>query len=485
MELKDNKFMKQLGRKRTGAVLCKAVLFLGILAFLFLHIQQRLQLDMGHRGTDNITGFYEEKENSVEVLFVGASTMFCTVDPLVLYEDYGIASYDFGSSAQPFELSYLFMQEALKYQKPKVIGLEVISMFNELDPEDADPLNYGITDLPFSVEKAAGIADMFRNDKGAGLSYLIPIVQYKDRWKELTREDFIDPSVNYTKGAYTPDLVSGTPLDFSSYYEEETFTIPERNLEIFRRMVTLCEENDIELVLFKSPSVGWNIGQTKAVAALADQYGLPFIDYYSLMGELGIDAGTDFRDNTHLNRYGSKKASDYMGRYLMERYDLTDLRATDTENSWDVSLREREHDRANEILSRTDSLPDYMSFLPYEGHTVVFSVTGDVSPMEEFVRNLAASFGLDEEKLLEGASFAVQDGQCISGLIGPQDDSWRWEQGFDTLRLTGYSITYNREVYELVDDGLTILVYDNDWGQFVDVAGFDAYDPAHGVRPET
>ncbi len=477
--------MKGLAMKRTGILLCKVVLFLGILGFLFLHIQQRLKLNMGHRGTDNITGFYEEKENSVEVLFVGASTMFCTMDPLVLYEDYGIASYDFGSSAQPFELSYLFMQEALKYQKPKVIGLEVISIFNEFDANDADPLNYGITDLPFSMEKAVGLADMFRNDKGTGLSYLIPMVQYKDRWKELTREDFINPAVNYTKGAYTPDLISGVPLDFSSYYEEETFTIPERNLEIFQRMVTLCEENNIELVLFKSPSVGWNIGQTKAVASLADQYGLPFIEYYSLMGELGIDVATDFRDNTHLNRYGSKKTSDHMGQYLTKQYNLTDYRAMDSENSWDVALQKREHDRTNEKMSRTNSLPDYMSIIPYEGHTVVFSVTGDVSNMEEFVRNLADAFGLDGEKLLQGASFAVKDGQCISGLIGPEDGSWRWEQGFDTLRLTGYSITYNREVHELVDDGLTILVYDNDWEQFVDVVGFDAYDPAHGVRPET
>ncbi len=203
------------------------------------------------------------------------------------------------------------------------------------------------------------------------------------------------------------------------------------------------------------------------------------------MGELGIDVATDFRDNTHLNRYGSKKTSDHMGQYLTKQYNLTDYRAMDSENSWDVALQKREHDRTNEKMSRTNSLPDYMSIIPYEGHTVVFSVTGDVSNMEEFVRNLADAFGLDGEKLLQGASFAVKDGQCISGLIGPEDGSWRWEQGFDTLRLTGYSITYNREVHELVDDGLTILVYDNDWEQFVDVVGFDAYDPAHGVRPET
>lgn len=474
--------MKRTKVFRIGAGVIKSGIFLAVLALLFTGAQQILKLNMGHRGTDNVNGFYTEEENSIEVLFVGASTMFCTADPLVLYEDYGIASYDFGSSAQPFELSYLFMQEALKTQKPKVIALEMLGIKDELDTNKADNLNYGLTDLPFSKEKAAGVYDMFRNDKGAGLSYLIPMAQYKDRWQELTKEDFETNTVNYTKGAYTPDLISENPLDFSSYYEEEPFEIPQRNREIFDRMVTLCEENGVSLLLFKSPNIGWNIGQTKAVARLAEEYGLPFIDYYSLMEELEIDTAHDFRDNTHFNRYGSKKASDYLGQYLTAHYDLTDLRMTDRNNSWDISLMQRAHDRANEALGKTSALPDYMSLIPYEGHTVVFCTAGDVSGMEDFLRGVAAAFGLEEEKLLSGASFAVTDGQCISPLVGPGDESWQWEQGHDTVKLTGYSITYNREVQQLVDNGLTILVYDDAWRQLVDIVGFDAADPVNGVR---
>lgn len=480
--LRGYEAMKRTKALRIGAGFIKFGIFSAILAFLFSGAQQILKLNMGHRGTDNVNGFYAEKENSIEVLFIGASTMFCTADPLVLYEDYGIASYDFGSSAQPFELSYLFMQEALKTQKPKVIALEMLSIKDELDTKKADNLNYGLTDMPFSKEKAAAIYDMFRNDKGEGLSYLIPMAQYKDRWQELTKEDFEVNYVNYTKGAYTPDLISENPLDFSSYYEEEPFEISQRNLEIFDRMVTLCKENGIELLLFKSPNVGWNIGQTKAVAQLAEEYGLPFIDYYSLMEELEIDTAHDFRDNTHFNRYGSKKASDYMGQYLTEHYDLTDLRLTDSNHSWDIALSDRAHDRANEALGKTAGLPGYMSLIPYQGHTVAFCVTGDISGMEDFLRGVAAAFGVEEEKLRSGASFAVRDGLCISPLVGPGDESWQWEQGHDTMKLTGYSITYNREVQQLVDNGLTILVYDNDWQQLVDIVGFDASDPAHGVR---
>lgn len=475
--------------KKTLAVvkgIIKVFFFLGIFVFLFIGAELVLKLNMGHRGSDSVKGLYEEEENSIEVLFIGASTMFCTADPLVLYEEYGIASYDYGSSSQPFELSYLFMQEALKTQKPKVIALEMLSVCKELDVNKADNLNYGITDMKLSEEKISGLMDMFRNDKGMGLSYLIPMVQYKDRWQELEREDFIggyESYANYTKGAYTPDKVAETALDFSSYYEEKEAVIPERNREIFCRMVKLCQENNIELLLFKAPNVGWNIGETKAVEELAEEYDLPFIEFYSLMDELSIDQQQDFRDNSHFNRYGSEKASRYIGSYLKEHYDLTDYRMMDRENSWDVALKNRTHDRRNEAMGKIASLPDYMSAIPYDGHTVVFSVTGDVGSMEEFIRELARGFGLEEEKLLAGGSFAVECGTGISGLIGPGDGEWNWEKEHDHMKLTGYSITYNREVYQLVDHGLTILIYDNDWGQLVDVAGFNVYDLARAVRP--
>lgn len=470
--------------KTWGKALVKTAVFLTVLSMLFVKAQEILKLNMGHRGTDNVKGFYEEKENSIEVLFIGPSTMFCTADPLVLYEEYGIASYDFCSSSQAWDLSCLFMEEAFRYQKPKVVVLETTLLTKELDPDKAENLNYGITDMPFSLRKAKSLYEMFRGDKGSFLSYLIPMAQYKDRWQELTREDFTDTSVNYSKGAYTPAKIADSPLDFSSYYEEQEAVVPDHNIDILDRMQELCRENGAELLLIKAPNVGWNIGETKAVARLAQEEGIPFIDFFALMDELGIDAASDFRDNTHLNRFGSAKASDYLGSYLCTHYTLTDYRTLDSENSWDIALQHRNHDRKNERLGTIEGLPDYMSCLPYANHTVAFSVTGDVSGMEEFLRGLAQAFGLDGEQLLSGGSFAVRDGECISGLVDTTGGAWQWEEGFDTIELTGYSITYNREVYQLVDNGLTIFVYDNAWGKFVDVAGFDAGDPAHCVRPK-
>ena len=56
---------------------------------------------MGHRGTDNVNGFYAEPEKQYRGALYRLQYDSFARHPLVLYEEYEITSYDFGSSAQP------------------------------------------------------------------------------------------------------------------------------------------------------------------------------------------------------------------------------------------------------------------------------------------------------------------------------------------------------------------------------------------------
>ena len=143
----------------------RLLLFLGILCALFLTVQDVLKKDTEHRGSDVVKGFYAEKKNDMDVVFLGSSTMFCTVDPLVLYENYGIAAYDFGCSAQAFESEYLYLKEVLRYQKPKVIGLEVVSIKKKTDPSDLEVWSYAMADLRFSFDKMTELYRMLHTER--------------------------------------------------------------------------------------------------------------------------------------------------------------------------------------------------------------------------------------------------------------------------------------------------------------------------------
>ena len=82
-------------------------------------------------------GFYDEPKNSIDVLVLGSSNAYTAIIPNVIYNEYGITSYVLGSSVQRMWISYYYLEEALKYQKPKVVALEVFcAKFPTLNNED-------------------------------------------------------------------------------------------------------------------------------------------------------------------------------------------------------------------------------------------------------------------------------------------------------------------------------------------------------------
>lgn len=85
------------------------------------------------------------------------------------------------------------------------------------------------------------------------------------------------------------------------------------------KMRRLCEEEGIQLLLVKAPSLApqWYDGQNRQVVEYAEKYGLPYINFYELLEETGIDYETDSYDGgLHMNYSGAKKLSRYLGKYL-------------------------------------------------------------------------------------------------------------------------------------------------------------------------
>ena len=104
----------------------KIILFILCAALIMLFVMKILRFKSPD-GIDQMHAFYENEENTVDVLFLGSSHMYTNVNTGMLWSDYGIAAYDLGGADQPFWNTYYFMTEALKTQKPKVIVAEIYS----------------------------------------------------------------------------------------------------------------------------------------------------------------------------------------------------------------------------------------------------------------------------------------------------------------------------------------------------------------------
>ncbi|HOB20751.1 MAG TPA: SGNH/GDSL hydrolase family protein, partial [Candidatus Atribacteria bacterium] len=98
------------------------------------------------------------------------------------------------------------------------------------------------------------------------------------------------------------------------------------------KMVDLCRDNDIDLVLVKAPSLYpyWYDEWEAQIEEYAAKHDLLYINFLELIDEIGIDFNTDTYDGgLHMNLSGAEKLSVYLGKVLAENYGLKDHRNDD------------------------------------------------------------------------------------------------------------------------------------------------------------
>ena len=100
-------------------------------------------------------------------------------------------------------------------------------------------------------------------------------------------------------------------------------------MEYLDKMRALCQEKGIQLILIKAPSLApeWYDSQNSQIVEYAQKHNLPYINFYELLDETGIDYETDTYDGgLHMNLDGARKLSKYLGNVLVSEYGIEDYR---------------------------------------------------------------------------------------------------------------------------------------------------------------
>lgn len=297
-------------------------------------------------------GFYELKDNSIDVLFLGSSQIMTAISPMQLYQDTGIASYCLGTEQQNLVTSYFLLKEALQYQKPEVVVLDVFflypyygdSLLNSREEFVRKPLDY----MKWSSNKWEAVRTICALDSQHEIqNYLFPFLRFHSRWSDLSLLDFTylfrDKS-NPLKGF---SIATETEiLDFNGFTatgNAQAATPLSTMEEYFEKIVSVCEENDISLVLIKTPRGNGSFGENyhNGVQALADNHSLPFLDFNekTLFDKIGFDSSNDYLDVSHVNYYGAEKITAYLADYLTASFSLKDCRGLPEYQSWQDDLQ--------------------------------------------------------------------------------------------------------------------------------------------------
>lgn len=290
--------------------------------------------------TTMVDGYFAEDNNTIDVLYLGSSNAFYDINPLVIYEKYGITGYVLGSGEQPIACSYYYLQEALKHQKPKVVVLDCLSVYATEGPgEEQNRKAYDY--MPLSVEKIASLKANIGEEESVA-SYIFPIIRYHGRIWDLKVRDFTYLFANRDyplKGyAFSKQQVENLPELNMDVVLHENIEICEKNKNYLMKIDELCKKNDIQLLFIKTPNIEWGRYEHDKMTAQAEELGIPFIDYNSFYKELGITVEECFLDGAHLNYKGAEKLSQHLGETVVSFMQEMPEHGQGVYEQWDEDL---------------------------------------------------------------------------------------------------------------------------------------------------
>ncbi len=461
----------------------RLIVLLAVFAVTYFTLD-RILLIKSEDGIDQMESYYKQPAGTVDALFVGSSHIFCHVNTGVLWDEYGISGYDLAGAEQPFWNSLYYIKEGFKTQQPKVIVLDITTP--GIRPTDFQPENWLVTNT-YGIKRNANRYDAIKISaiKESYKRMLIPLNTTHGKYTELSELDFIDynDSVNYKGFDPRETIVPFDRPDISGVTERGELS--EKETEYLRKIIEYVQGKGIPLLFISSPYVVTAEEQAKynTIFDIADEYGVPYLDFNKMYDEMGLDFSTDIAEVLHLNRSGNEKFTRVLGAYIKDNYGLADHRGDANYASWDAdALYQRQDTNAFNIMMSTyeGANGKYLDLLNNENYVIFVSVPPAFEGLQDTsLGGFLEGLGLSEDKLTDVGAFILHGGQCIFSsneydfkaaisdgnrrllFYRTTSEDSGYMQTFVTLNgEMGYQKITGYKTYEMPLDGVAIYAYD-------------------------
>lgn len=417
-------------------------------------------LNRSDEGCVQLADFYKLDNDTVDVLFVGSSHVYYSINTCMLYDDYGIASYLLASPGQPVWISYYFLEEALKTQSPQLVVFDVCTLYKKESDIGAASWPSLISMKP-SIEKWKAICAVNQKEHQLdSISAFFSFPYYHTRYTQPA-----EPEERYN--GYKPDFSVIEKSELAEWENPDRTNfdkiepVSAQTEHYLRKLIGLCRDKGIRLLLVNSPYLNQTEEKQTAynyVFQVAQEYGVPFIDS-NFVEELHINFAEDLLEPSHLNYYGSIKYTDYLAKWMEGHYELPDRRTDIRYKNWETASKKLRHTqlygRMLKKLKKAGSFSEYMK----------------------------AAKGLEECMVVtyqkpEGAVCVYDNGEMVFSGASGGDYFRHFDLGHSDLTVESrnrhVSVMVDRKEYSYTDEGMNVLVYDKVAEDVIDGTGFDA-----------
>lgn len=459
-----------LTKKKALQQAFKMILFLILLFSILLYCNRTLQ-------TNAIK--YDSTGSSLadgcDVIFAGTSQSFYAVNPSLLWDEYGIASYNFSAMAQYIGITYYSLMDIFKYQTPKVLILDYESMERPGDFQVSSNMLYS---LP-TIDDLSLRYKMYDSVMQEDTAYFLPLLRYHTRWKELSKADFVVTNNHYNLGSGVLTYSGNPNGELPNVYNVDAGEIGEEELYYLDLIYELTKTNHCALVLVDYPSYSDEsvAPLTAAVKEWANKHSVSYLNFNSSTIYSQMDlVCSDFADVLHLNIYGANKASHYLGNWLLTTFSLPDRRIDPLYAYWEDKVADAHKLINSKLLPTITDYKKYCDALELGDYTIVMASSG--------------TYGGDDYGVL-----VRKNHEKLYSASGPEAFSHFMQIYSDDLSIIGEpyvdesgalcsmtSIFYNQAYSNHVTNGINMLVYDNFLETVIDTVGFDSDQGFIAVR---
>lgn len=334
---------------------------IGIVLFFLLAFGILVPISYMLRPVDNsngeirrrITGFYAEKEDSLNAVVLGSSAVYRYVNNPLLWEESQITSYNFAVPGLSIFTLENLIDEVEKTQSPE---LYIIDVRKFILTEDTDfkkrRFQQLVSNLKYSKNRCDLIDKMIENPLER-IYYYFDIMIYHDNWEKLTKEslEYMDNERSHVLKGWSniKSTESIGEVDVSDVTEE--IPLSETAEQTLRSLLEKCKKEGKEVLMLATP---WKISEenqkkSNYTKSLTEEYGYTYLDMNQCIQELEIDFSSDFYNKRHANAKGAKKVTEYLAVYLQEHCSFSKVEDEAVVESWNAAA-EKNREQLDKII---------------------------------------------------------------------------------------------------------------------------------------
>ena len=297
-----------------------------------------------------IVGYYAEKDDTLDMVYVGASTVYRFWSPMYAWKKSGLTSYSFAAPGMPAPMNKPMVDEALKSQSPKLIIVDLYSYVARNNNKEYLPIH--IERVSSSLNYSEGRNELIDNTAKYDMPYLTDN-QIRDFKQDIRMYINRIRDLDFKSLSYATNHVTDDYKGFRFFASKEALQTPDLEILDIKEKIEISDstkvmlddimdysdKNDVEICFIMSPL---QITETrKKILNSIEEYvnarDFEFIDMCEKYEEIGIDFKTDYYNGSHVNILGAEKYTDYLLSYLNTKYDFTDHRGEDGYENWEKS----------------------------------------------------------------------------------------------------------------------------------------------------